>query len=208
MTARSLTLPFDQPPAAGSGDTLGAGTCSDAEPPDPARSLVVDVVVGDDDWSAFGDAPGAVADAAAALCATRALIDGRCEAVVALSGDDEVARLNGTYRGSPMPTNVLSFPAPPSRSPPQVRPDARRPLGDIILARETLLREAADLGIPPRHHLQHLVVHGLLHLLGYDHETEAAAAIMEALEAEILARLGITNPYDDAAHSAAQPGQR
>jgi probable rRNA maturation factor len=70
-----------------------------------------------------------------------------------------------------------------------------RHLGDIVLAAETILREAAELGINPRHHLQHLVVHGLLHLLGYDHQSEAEAEPMEALEVEILAGLGIPNPY-------------
>ena len=207
MTARTQIRPLDQPPPSAGGDTLDAGSCSgEAEPPDPGRSLFVDVVTGDDDWSAFGDAPAAVIAAAAALSLTPVLALRRCQAVIALSGDEEVARLNGTYRNSPKPTNVLSFQAPPSRRRAHVRPDARRPLGDIILARETLLREAAEMGIPPRHHLQHLVVHGLLHLLGYDHATRTQAAVMESLEVEILARIGIPNPYDEAAQGAAQPG--
>ena len=68
-------------------------------------------------------------------------------------------------------------------------------MGDVVLAAETVRHEVADRGIEPRHHLQHLVVHGLLHLLGYDHQTEAAAEEMEGLEAEILATLGVADPY-------------
>ncbi len=66
-----------------------------------------------------------------------------------------------------------------------------------MLAAETVLAESIDLNIPPRHHLQHLVVHGVLHLLGYDHETSADAAVMERLEVELLASLGVGNPYRD-----------
>ena len=68
-------------------------------------------------------------------------------------------------------------------------------LGDIIIARETVLREAAEQGLPPSARLQHLVVHGLLHLLGYDHETQADAEMMEPLEVRLLASLGIADPY-------------
>ena len=75
-------------------------------------------------------------------------------------------------------------------------------LGDIIVARETLLRESTAQAISPSHQLQHLVVHGLLHLLGYDHETEDEASIMETLEMSILARLGISDPYAELEHPA------
>ena len=68
-------------------------------------------------------------------------------------------------------------------------------LGDVVLASETILMEAAEQGIPSEHHFQHLVVHGLLHLVGFDHETDAEAAAMEQLETRILADLGIPNPY-------------
>ncbi len=113
------------------------------------------------------------------------------EACVALSSDAEVARLNATYRGKQAATNVLSFPAGPA---PAGGGDVRL-LGDLVLAAETVTREAAELGLPLEHHLQHLVVHGLLHLLGYDHEMDEEAETMEALEVRILARLGIDDPY-------------
>ena len=113
------------------------------------------------------------------------------EAAVALSSDARVRVFNRDYRGKDKPTNVLSFPAGFGH----VSPGEPRHIGDIALAAETLLREAAEQGKQPRDHLQHLLVHGLLHLLGYDHETEAQAAEMEALEVEILAALGIADPY-------------
>jgi probable rRNA maturation factor len=86
----------------------------------------------------------------------------------------------------------LSFPAPPS---PIAQP--ARFLGDVVLARETVRREAVERGIPVFDHVAHLTIHGLLHLLGYDHETDAEAVVMESLETEILAGLGIADPYGD-----------
>ncbi len=102
-----------------------------------------------------------------------------------------ISRLNAEWRGKDKPTNVLSFPAF------AVRPgDALPPmLGDIVLARETLAREAEAEKKPFDHHLAHLVVHGLLHLLGYDHETAAEADEMEGAERRALARLEIPDPY-------------
>ena len=107
-------------------------------------------------------------------------------------------RLNLAYRGKDAPTNVLSF---PFQRPPGTAGDADAYLGDVVLAAETVRREAAERGIEPTHHLQHLVVHGLLHLLGYDHETDAAAEDMEGLETEILATIGIADPYAASASS-------
>ena len=110
-------------------------------------------------------------------------------------GSDAMLRgLNRTYRGKDAPTNVLSFPFTPRGAADTA--DGRY-LGDVVLAAETVLREAAERGTAPAHHLQHLVVHGLLHLLGYDHETDTEAAEMERLETEILASLGIADPYAD-----------
>jgi probable rRNA maturation factor len=145
------------------------------------------------DWGALDRVSEAVGAAAAALASELGISAG--EACVALSSDEEVARLNAAYRGNPGPTNVLSFPA--RRTAPAAVAQTRF-LGDLVLAAETVSREAAALGLPPAHHLQHLVVHGLLHLLGYDHETEEEAQAMEALEVGILARLGIANPYEAA----------
>lgn len=161
----------------------------DADP----RPLIVGVCLDGADWSAFGDVEAAVTAAANAVAAYPDLDLGRAEATLALSSDAEVATLNGTYRGKPKPTNVLSFPASPS--PPGVPEQGRRFLGDIIVARETVLAEAAEQKIPAVNHLQHLVVHGLLHLLGYDHESDDDADKMESLETGILAGLGIPDPY-------------
>jgi probable rRNA maturation factor len=105
--------------------------------------------------------------------------------------DDAMLRvLNLRWRGIDKPTNVLSFPsAPPGRS------EDATTLGDIALAYETLAREAEDLGVPLADHYRHLLAHGFLHLVGYDHETDAEAERMEALETRILARLGAADPY-------------
>ena len=183
--------------------TTGDG---DPEPPELGfAGLIVDVVIDEADWLAFGDAGLAVVVAADAVgaCDELALAGSRLEAVIALSSDAEVARLNGTYRGIAKPTNVLSFPAPDMPSSTGVTH-----LGDIIIARETVLREAAEARIPPAHHLQHLVVHGLLHLLGYDHETEHEASEMEALEVRILAGVGIADPYGEPLLTAQEAHRR
>jgi probable rRNA maturation factor len=166
----------------------------EADPPEGAGPLSVDIVCDDEDapgWAAFGDAETAVQTAAAAVGACTELAIDHAHAVVALASDAAVMELNGAYRGFDKPTNVLSFPAPPHAT---VAGDPRT-LGDIIIARETVLREAAEQGVPPLHHLQHLVVHGLLHLLGFDHGTDDEAVVMETLETRILASVGIPDPY-------------
>ena len=99
-------------------------------------------------------------------------------------------RLNRDYRGKDKPTNVLSFPRR------RLLAGRLGPLlGDIVLAAETVAREAEDEGLALDDHLTHLIVHGFLHLLGYDHEDEAEAAVMEGLETAILGGLGIADPY-------------
>lgn len=156
--------------------------------------LTVDVVDDAGDWSAFEPVVARVEQAAMALAASPHFAGyGKAEAVVALSNDANVQSLNATYRDKDKPTNVLSFPSgAPARG-------GIIALGDIVLAVETISREAAEQGIPPEQHLQHLVVHGLLHLLGLDHETDEEAAEMEALEVDILTSLGIPNPYTETA---------
>lgn len=114
---------------------------------------------------------------------------------VMLTDDAAVRTLNRDFRGIDKPTNVLSFPASPM---PGAPPDALKQLGDIAIAYETTQREAADEGKPFAHHLSHLAVHGFLHLIGYDHETDAEAEEMESLERDILATLGIPDPYPPA----------
>jgi probable rRNA maturation factor len=111
------------------------------------------------------------------------------EVAVILAGDGLVRRLNRTYRHSDRSTNVLSFP------PPSLPQGGEAVLGDIVLAYQTVSREAAEQGKAFAAHAAHLIVHGLLHLLGYDHQRTAAAELMEALEIRILARLGVPDPY-------------
>jgi probable rRNA maturation factor len=170
--------------------TTGDGGDAHAGSDEPPLSLDIDVVHDGGDWEMVAGAEALVRGAAAAVAGELGL--GRTEVCVALSDDAQVAQLNGSYRGKPAPTNVLSFPAGPSVP---VGDDDPQFLGDVVLASETLQREAAELGLPLEHHMQHLVVHGLLHLLGYDHGTDQEAQAMESLEVRILQRLGIADPY-------------
>jgi probable rRNA maturation factor len=116
---------------------------------------------------------------------------GRSELSIVFSDDAHIRTLNASWRAKDKPTNVLSFPAFPSQKGGQLPPM----LGDIVLAAETVAREAALEDKPPENHITHLVIHGLLHLLGYDHETDAEAEEMEAIERAALARLAIPDPY-------------
>ena len=127
----------------------------------------------------------------AALAGSGARIKGAAELSILLTNDEEQHVLNKEWRGKDSSTNVLSFP--------QIEPfgPVVGILGDITLARETLEREAAELGKSFEDHFTHLVVHGFLHILGYDHLTEEQALQMESLETQILARLGVDNPYAD-----------
>lgn len=141
----------------------------------------------------------ALAEAAAEACAHVApeLANPRLSASVLFTSDDEVQALNREWRGKDKPTNVLSFPmldrADLLALPPEGVPELA---GDIALAAETCAREAEAKGVPLEHHAAHLIVHGLLHLAGYDHEVSAAdAEAMEALETKALALLAIADPY-------------
>jgi probable rRNA maturation factor len=121
---------------------------------------------------------------------------GDAELAVMLTDDAGIRALNGNWRGIDKPTNVLSFPAlQPTRL--GGADDAPRMLGDIAIAYETTRKEADDEHKPFDHHLSHLAVHGFLHLIGYDHENDDDAEAMESLEREILAQLGIPDPYAD-----------
>jgi probable rRNA maturation factor len=166
----------------------------------------VDVVVEDEGW---GD-PSALVERAVAATLTHLGHDPRVFEVSVLACDDaRIRALNAEFRGKDAPTNVLSWPAvdlapdTPGGLPQPPEPGAQddpEGLGDIALARETCLAEAAQQGKPLDHHLTHLVVHSVLHLLGYDHETDADAHLMESTETAILAGLGIPDPYAVAPH--------
>lgn len=123
------------------------------------------------------------------------------EISVKLTSDDEVRKLNAAYRGKDKPTNVLSFPLVQQDMLEALAnsDDGEVLLGDIVLAHGVCAREAEEKGIPVPHHATHLIVHGALHLLGYDHEQgESEAEAMEALERTALANLGIADPYSPA----------
>lgn len=126
----------------------------------------------------------------AAIAAAAAVAPATGEMSVILTDDDAIRVLNRNWRQIDKATNVLSFPAaaPKVTGVPPL-------LGDVIVAYETLAREAAEEEKPPLHHLAHLVVHGYLHLLGYDHQNDSEADAMEGLERQILARLDIADPY-------------
>lgn len=126
----------------------------------------------------------------AAIAAAAVHVPASGEVSVALADDATLARLNRDWRGIDKPTNVLSFPASAPKG-----GGTPAPLGDIIVAYETLAREAAAEDKPVLHHLAHLAVHGYLHLLGYDHGTDSEAEAMEATERRILDDLGIADPY-------------
>jgi probable rRNA maturation factor len=158
-------------------------------------SAQVDVLVEDPRWEALGDLEALAAGAVeAALGVARDAPAGPLELSLMLADDAALQALNRDWRGKDRPTNVLSFPAPPQEETP-----GPRHLGDIAMAYETLAREAEQDGKSLTDHALHLIVHGTLHLVGYDHEEEAEAETMEGLEIEALARLGVGNPYRDAA---------
>lgn len=125
------------------------------------------------------------------------------ELAIVLADDRSVRALNRRYRGIDRPTNVLSFPAQDFAAPRRpLLPGAPVALGDIVLAWQTVCREAAEQGKTVAAHLKHLVVHGTLHLLGYDHEDAASARRMEGLEVRVLAGLGVADPYRAARRAA------
>jgi probable rRNA maturation factor len=162
----------------------------------PSALPITEILVVADCWQAAPEAE-AVIDRAIAAAAEFVSADvGDSELAVMLTDDDGIRTLNRNWRGLDKPTNVLSFPAlqPEGARKPG---DAPRMLGDIAIAYETTRREADDEQKPFDHHLSHLAVHGFLHLIGYDHEKDDDAEAMESLESEILAELGIPDPYAD-----------
>lgn len=151
---------------------------------------LIDVIVEAPQWDAARGAEATVRRALSeAAIAVGANFTDRVLAVL-LTDDAAIRRLNAQWRNIDKPTNVLSFPPAPSTV-----PDVVKSLGDIAIAYETTAREARTDDKPFDHHLAHLAVHGCLHLLGYDHESDADAQTMEQLERVILARLGVPDPY-------------
>lgn len=145
----------------------------------------LDVVIDDERWpEALGDAGALAQSCFAAASAIEPKIAGN--AALLLSDDAALHDLNRRFRGKDRPTNVLSFPAGAGND---------GFLGDIAVAFETCRREAEELGIAFRDHAAHLIVHGLLHLVGWDHEADDEADRMERLETRILATLGVDDPY-------------
>ena len=152
------------------------------------------------DWPSPPDWEELALRAAAALAAIAPeLANPRLSASLLLADDAEVHALNREWRGKDKPTNVLSFPMLERADLLALAPDGPPELlGDIALALETCAREAADKGVSLDHHAAHLVVHGLLHLAGHDHEISPGdARTMELLEIKALAQLGIADPYGD-----------
>jgi probable rRNA maturation factor len=163
---------------------------------------LIDCIIEDERWQAFGLEPLAEAAARAALSGLGLRPDHFAIALMACD-DARIAALNADFRGKPVPTNVLSWPsdergaAAPGANPDMPQGDADDPveLGDVAIAWDTCAQESADQGKAMAAHVTHLVVHAVLHLLGFDHIDDADAAVMETTEVRILATLGVADPY-------------
>jgi probable rRNA maturation factor len=167
-----------------------------------AIAHTIDVIVAAPAWTRSLSGARAIAKRAAAAALAAKGPKRTAELSVVLTGDAVVRRLNALYRGKNKPTNVLSFPAEAPTAPPRGVP---RTLGDVVLAYGVAAREAKSERKTLKAHLSHLVVHGVLHLLGYDHEHDAEASAMERLEKKILSELGIADPYSAPPPARPQP---
>jgi probable rRNA maturation factor len=186
-----MPKPFaERAPGPGSGHNRNSATMAQLALP------ITEVLVVADCWQTEPDAEAVIHRAVATAAEIVNAGLGEAELAVMLTDDSGIRTLNLNWRGIDKPTNVLSFPAlqPTGSGGPD---DAPRMLGDIAIAYETTRKEADDEQKPFDHHLSHLAVHGFLHLIGYDHEKDGDAEAMEALEQEILAQLGIPDPYAD-----------
>ena len=155
-------------------------------------TIEIDIMVASDEWRAVDDLDRLVRSCiAATIAGTGAPLAAVCEVSLNFCDDPEIRSLNARWRGKDAPTNVLSFPTP---GPTETRPL----LGDIVIAFETVAREAHAQEKSLEDHTRHMVVHGFLHLLGYDHERVEEAEEMEALERRIAASLGMNDPYANA----------
>lgn len=168
---------------------------NDDPDPDPSPALEIDFTEASPRWrESLPDVERLCEESARAALDAADRPVGPAELSIVLGDDALLQALNKQWRGQDKPTNVLSFPALPAPRE-AVPPGAPHLLGDVVLAFETMAAEAAAQQKPLAHHLRHLVVHGVLHLLGFDHEAAAEAERMEALETAILARLGVPDPY-------------
>ena len=173
--------------------------------------VTVDVEIACADWRQAVPDPAKPCREAACAALAAAGLGGRNLAIevgVRLTDDAEQRALNSRHRGIDRPTNVLSFPAADcvaGELPESAAHGAPVLLGDVVVAWETVRGEAASHGLDVRDHLRHLVVHGVLHLAGFDHEIEADAEAMERLEASALAGLGVANPYA-VPYAVSEPG--
>jgi probable rRNA maturation factor len=147
----------------------------------------LDISIDDRDWRAVPDLRRLARTAVSA-----AVPDNDVTIGLLFTSDARIAEINAEWRGKAKATNVLSFPVSGAMPVPAGEP---RPLGDIALAYGVVSREALEQKKPLSHHITHLIVHGVLHLLGYDHESDVEAGAMEAREIMILAELGMENPY-------------
>jgi len=163
--------------------------------PDPEPDSPRDVIVTANGWGQppfVGDAAKMISDQAIEAIAAQLNLSADTGLALLLADNATLRQLNLDHRGKDQQTNVLSFPA----FHPDKLPESGH-LGDIAIALETIIQESLDARKPPLHHLAHMVVHGVAHLAGYDHNNDAEAGEMEAIEICALARLGITNPYQD-----------
>ena len=167
-----------------------------------SATLSIDVVIEEAGWTALD--LQTLADRAGEAVAARRGLTGAFEAVLLACDDARIADLNRDFRDKPQPTNVLSWPsderaaATPGTHPAAPAPDPfdeTTELGDMAIALGVCTREAREQGKPLDHHVTHLLVYGLLHLLGYDHINDADGDLMEAEETAILATLGVPDPY-------------
>lgn len=167
---------------------------------------VVEVVIEDDLWNRF-DLENTASRAFEAVVGQLGLTGGPYELCILACDDARIAVLNAEFRGKLTPTNVLSWPSydlspkmaggRPDLPPVSAHGDPFVNIGDIAIAYQTCLQEADQAGVEPQHHITHLLIHGILHLLGYDHEVDTDAEMMETLEIDLLASMGIGNPYKD-----------
>lgn len=175
-----------------------------AAAPAPA-AVEIDLAVEDDRWSEALPGLEELVTVAVNAALAGAGEEGPSEVSVVLTSDAAVHALNRDYRGKDAPTNVLSF-AVREAGAPFPPPGVPETLGDVVVAFETTQTEAADGGKTLKAHLCHLLVHGVLHLVGYDHQDDSQAEEMEGLETEVLAGLGIDDPYAAGPEECARRG--